>query len=334
VALLAQDAATDWSTPLAELCDAAWSPWAGAVSTTRVALVPDAVLQGVPWAALRCPDASGARTALVERYELLQLPALRSLLRPEPAAAAPREGPPAGAAPAGALAVVDPVYDRSDRRLGAAAVPGSTVAASDALVLRGRSLVRLGATRDEAVLLERLLGQGNVTVLDGFEANRTAVLDRLSRPARLVHFGTHGVVSGNDLAGSGLVLSLLDREAHAREGFLSARELARLDVPAELVVMAACESGFGAAVVGEGMQSLAYGFLAAGARTVVGASWPVADVPTSRLMAEFYRALLEQHASPAAALRAAQRTLGRDPYWRHPRFWAGFSVSGATPSDP
>ena len=106
-----------------------------------------------------------------------------------------------------------------------------------------------------------------------------------------------------------------------------------MDVHADLVVMAACESGSGPAVAGEGLQSLAYGFLAAGARTVVAASWPVADAPTSRLMAEFYRALLDQAWNPAVALRVAQRNLSRDAYWRHPRFWAGFSVmSGSIPS--
>jgi CHAT domain-containing protein len=147
----------------------------------------------------------------------------------------------------------------------------------------------------------------------------------------LIHFGTHGIVSGDDLAGSGLVLSLLDREAHPKDGFLNAREVARLPLAVDLVVMAACESGHGAEIEGEGLQSLSYGFLAAGADSVVASSWPVADAPTSRLMAEFYAAFLEQRQSPAASLRAAQRILSRDPLWRHPRYWAGFAVqSGGT----
>jgi CHAT domain-containing protein len=167
-------------------------------------------------------------------------------------------------------------------------------------------------------------------VLEGFGAERGAVLRNLAEPATLVHFGTHGVASGDDLAGSGLVLSMLDPSGASQNGFLSAREISMLRVPADLVVVAACDSASGTAVAGEGLQSLAYGFLAAGARNVVAASWPVADVPTGLLMSEFYRALVERHERPAAALRDAQRALARDPLWRHPAFWAGFTITGAT----
>jgi CHAT domain-containing protein len=45
-------------------------------------------------------------------------------------------------------------------------------------------------------------------------------------------------------------------------------------------------------------------------------------------MQDFYRRLLVDHMSPAAALRAAQLSLRQNPRWAHPYFWAGFVVQG------
>ncbi len=45
-------------------------------------------------------------------------------------------------------------------------------------------------------------------------------------------------------------------------------------------------------------------------------------------MRRFYRGMLQQKLAPAAALRAAQRELSRDPRWREPYYWAGFILQG------
>jgi CHAT domain-containing protein len=46
-------------------------------------------------------------------------------------------------------------------------------------------------------------------------------------------------------------------------------------------------------------------------------------------MAEFYRSLLEEGASPAEALRQAQNWLRRQPAWEEPFYWAPFVLQGA-----
>jgi hypothetical protein len=42
-------------------------------------------------------------------------------------------------------------------------------------------------------------------------------------------------------------------------------------------------------------------------------------------MTRFYRAMLQDGLSPAAALRAAQIAMWRDPRWSSPTYWAGFN---------
>jgi hypothetical protein len=45
-------------------------------------------------------------------------------------------------------------------------------------------------------------------------------------------------------------------------------------------------------------------------------------------MAEFYKSMLEDGQSPAAALRSAKQKMRQDKAWGAPYFWAGFVLQG------
>ncbi len=93
-------------------------------------------------------------------------------------------------------------------------------------------------------------------------------------------------------------------------------------------MLSGCETGLGREVRGEGLVGLTQAFFRAGTRRVVVSFWKVRDRSTAALMERFYRAMLVEHLSPAAALRAAQRSLRREEPWRLPHYWAGFSLEG------
>lgn len=64
----------------------------------------------------------------------------------------------------------------------------------------------------------------------------------------------------------------------------------------------------------------------AGAERVAVSLWNVNDEATANLMSEFYRHLLEENLTPAAALRTAQLSAweaGQNPY-----LWAAFTLQG------
>lgn len=65
-----------------------------------------------------------------------------------------------------------------------------------------------------------------------------------------------------------------------------------------------------------------------GARRVIARPVAVDDSATAALMTRFYRGLLQDHLTPGAALRAAQRDLARQPQWATPSLWAGFVLQG------
>jgi CHAT domain-containing protein len=104
--------------------------------------------------------------------------------------------------------------------------------------------------------------------------------------------------------------------------------VAALDLPAELAVLSGCQTGLGRELRGEGLVGLSQAFFRAGTRRVVVSGWNVQDRATAELMAMFYRQLLVDRLSPAAALRGAQLALRGDDRWRSPYFWAGFSLHG------
>lgn len=113
------------------------------------------------------------------------------------------------------------------------------------------------------------------------------------------------------------------------DGFLRLSEIFNLQLPVELVVLSARECGQGKMVNGEGLLGLTRGFMYAGAPSLVVSFWSVDDAATSVLMTRFYQALLgPEHLHPAAALRAAQLWMLKDPKWKQPYYWAAFAIQG------
>jgi CHAT domain-containing protein/Tfp pilus assembly protein PilF len=139
--------------------------------------------------------------------------------------------------------------------------------------------------------------------------------------ARIVHFATHAVVDVHRPERSGIAL----------EGrLLTLQDVYGLRLDADLVVLSACRTALGREVAGEGLVGLTRGFMYAGARSVVASLWDVSDAATATLMTRFYRGLFVDGLTPASALRAAQRSMAREPRWQAPYYWAGFELHGAS----
>ena len=130
------------------------------------------------------------------------------------------------------------------------------------------------------------------------------------------------------LRASSLVLSMVDAEGKPQDGFLRANDIYNLKLPAELIVLSACQTGLGKEIKGEGLVGLTQGFMYAGARRVVVSLWNVNDKATADLMARFYRGMLREKKTPAAALRAAQVEMSHQKQWQSPYYWAAFTLQG------
>jgi len=145
---------------------------------------------------------------------------------------------------------------------------------------------------------------------------------------RYLHFATHGYLDTNNPRFSAIVLSLVDKQGKPEDGFLRTIDIYNLKLPAELVVLSACETGLGKDVKGEGIEGLTRAFMYAGARRVIVSLWNVNDKATAALMQRLYTGMLRSGKTPAAALRAAQIEMLRTRQWQSPYFWAPFVMQG------
>ena len=93
----------------------------------------------------------------------------------------------------------------------------------------------------------------------------------------IVHFATHGVLNDQHPGLSGLIFSLVDEQGRAQDGFLRLNDIYNLNLPADLVVLSACNTALGKDVRGEGLVGIVRGFMYAGAARVAASLWKVDD---------------------------------------------------------
>ena len=217
--------------------------------------------------------------------------------------------------------------------IGPASKPGKASDATRALNESGLTdsgpvIGRLPFSRDEAKsILAMVPARSRMRALD-FQASLSNALDPQLSEYRIVHFATHGLLNSEHPELSGIILSLVDEAGRPQEGFLQLHEIYNLNLPADLVVLSACQTGLGKEIKGEGLVGLTRGFMYAGAARVTASLWKVDDVATAELMRGFYRGMLAEGLPPASALRAAQVNMWRQKRWRSPYYWAAFVLQG------
>lgn len=187
---------------------------------------------------------------------------------------------------------------------------------------------RLPGTKTEASYLRELLPSLKLTGKFHLNEGATEIKLRSVRSPKVLHLATHGFFydglsfqsqdssnpmfqGGLALAGASDTIRAWDRGGHIgstdSDGILLADEVADLNLQGTaLVCLSACETGRGVANNGEGVFGLRRGFSQAGARHIVMALWPVADLETAQFMKEFY-SLLAKGAHPDTALAIVQR---------------------------
>jgi CHAT domain-containing protein len=235
------------------------------------------------------------------------------------------------------VAVADPVFAR-ERAAALRPAAGPEEIPAPRAVLRGSiDLPRVPGTGVEVDAVSQAvrnwLGEAaRLRTLRRTDASE-ATLFAVATGPRFLHLATHGLVDETEAASfSALALTVPAAPAPGDDGFLTLADLfhrwrGKL-AGTELVVLSACESARGEAQRDEAMFALPWGFLFAGARSVVGSLWQVDDQSTAFLMAEMYRRLPRgDRADPLRALAEARRaTKAKHP---HPHFWAPFVFTGA-----
>lgn len=266
------------------------------VTQTRLLIVPDGPLNGIPFAAVPLPRGDGL---LLDRFVIGYAPSLALALN---------EAPKTGARPTRVAVVSDPVYAPDDQRLRLAGEPPGNLRGP---LTSANNLTRLPYSGLEARTVAKAFGPKDIIQLEGFDATIERVAALAGDNLAVLHFATHAAARRDLPDQSALYLSEFAPDGRTLPNSrLTASDIDRAGLRAELVVLSGCATGDGGELRGEGVLGLTYGFLANGSRSVVAALWPIEDASTARFMNEFYLAYRE-NGNTADALRAAQlRTRG------------------------
>jgi CHAT domain-containing protein/tetratricopeptide (TPR) repeat protein len=342
----------DYSEASAELSRLVLAPVASLLEKRDLVIVADGALQLISFEALPTPtistpaqkqvlSLSTENRLLIEDHRIVYEPSA-SILAMQRKEIANRSS-----APHAVAVLANPVFEKDDLRIVSASkrknsteTPARQGARSSNAATPSRDVSRalddLGISQFPALLSSQLEaesimkvvpeGQGMMAV--DFEASRATATSSSLSQYRIIHFATHGVVDFEHPDLSGVVLSMVDEKGQPQDGYLRLYDIYNLKLPADMIVLSACQTGVGKQIKGEGLIALTRGFMYAGAARVVASLWKVDDTATAELMAEFYKQMFKSGLKPAAALRVAQLYLAHQKRWHSPYYWAGFVLQG------
>jgi CHAT domain-containing protein len=294
-------------------------PVVSELKAKRVLVVADGALHYVPFAAL---PLNGSPLILSKEIAMLPSASVVALLRTRSDARHASK----------AIAVLaDPVLRADDPRVTHRDQPVVVANVTSDVMRSGREVGidefhRLPETRTEADAILSMLPASQTLRATGFDASRETALNPDLRDYRIIHFATHALVNSYRPELSGVVLSLIDEKGDPRDGFLRLQDIFNLELNADLVVLSACRTALGRNIKGEGVVGLSRGFMYAGAPRVIASLWDVRDATTAEFMKLFYRRMIQDKRTAAAALRDAQIAFAKQR--RAPFYWAPFVLQG------
>jgi CHAT domain-containing protein len=259
----------------------------------RVIFIPQGSLFQVPFGALQ--DANG--TYLIEKHTILTAPSIQvlDLTRQQRQKLAQK-----------------PVNSSRALVLGNPTMPSVSSYPGEPK----QQLSALPGAEAEARAIAPLL---NTQAITGAQGTKAQIVQKMPQ-ASIIHLATHGLL--DDVRGLGSAIALAP--SGSDDGLLTAEEIFDMKLQANLVVLSACNTGFGR-ITGDGVIGLSRALISAGVPSVIVSLWAVPDAPTSELMQSFYQNL-QKNQNKAQALRQAMlTTMKTHP---GPRNWAAFTLIG------
>ncbi len=143
----------------------------------------------------------------------------------------------------------------------------------------------------------------------------------------VIHLAMHGMLNEKFPSLSSLVFT--DTRDSIEDNFLQAYEISKMELRADLVVLSACQTGYGKFERGNGIASLARAFMYAGVPSLVVSLWQVDDIATANIMKDFYIQLARGENKSNALRLAKLNYLNNVSGTRaHPAYWSPFIQIG------
>lgn len=187
----------------------------------------------------------------------------------------------------------------------------------------GDDLKRLTGAGEEIGSVLRLFGGEKFS---GEKATKNNFIEAI-RSTAIFHLAMHSISDSTNTKYSYLQFSSTgDSSANER---LHNYEISLARISSPMVVLSACNSGTGTLYHGEGVMSLARGFILAGASSVIKTSWEVNDAASAEIIERFYF-YLSKGKDKAEAMQLAKLAYlkSQPPAYTSPYYWAAYEVLG------
>jgi len=269
-------------------------------SGRRIVIVPDGILQSVPFEVLEMP---GGRL-LIEQAAVHYVPSAGVLL------------------------------DRPSDRGWSSRAPwseslvalGNPVAVKASPAGSFETWEALPHSEEEVLAVARLL-PGRKSVHLGAGARKQELPWTGGKSAPILHLATHSTIDLESPDRSRIIFSGTPQTGPFDYLFL--REIPDLDLSGtQLVTLSACETSRGKLIGAEGTQDFSRVLMLAGARVTVTSLWRVSDEAASELMQQFYYELSRGEPVSQALREAKLRFLHSKSGFQHPAYWAAFVATG------
>jgi len=269
----------------------------GSIEKPLVTIVPHGVLFSVPFAALL----DGNKSYLVEKYALKYATALSVLKYTKPVAS----------------------RGQGKRRNLLALVSPNPLPASEEY--NGQSFIPLVETLKLFPNIASFYSPVEYQqIFTGSQASEQSLRDYSPR-ADVLYFGTHAEVKSKDPFNSFIALAQTD----GHNGYLRALQIADLNLRAELVILAACETARGE-LSSDGINGLSRAFTQAGASALLVSLWKIPEIRTVLLMHGFHDFWIHAKQGKAESLQSSQLKLLKSSalYRNQPNLWSAFVLYG------
>ncbi len=145
----------------------------------------------------------------------------------------------------------------------------------------------------------------------------------------IIHLAMHTIIDDKNPMFSKMVFT--PEKDKKEDGLLHTFEIYGIKLRANLVVLSGCNTGYGRMQRGEGLLSLARGFVFSGCSGLLLTQWAVADKASVKLMENFYYYLSKGYPKDKALQYAKIDYIkDADPVKTHPYYWASYITFGDT----
>lgn len=280
---------------------------------TQLIISPDAVSWRLPFQALKDESAR----YLIEDFAISYTPSLTVFnavanMRTISATPAGRAG--TRLAPSAALfAVANPLLSQNTAELVKSALQVEPVSP-------------LAEAEKEVAELAEFYGAADSLLLTGAEAGEDRIKAEIGKH-RFIHLAVRGI--HHEASPLFSLLAVAPNVEDGADGLLDLREVLRLDLKTEFVVVSAGEWARPQTVANRAMTAWTWAWFVAGAPATLLSQWRAEAPGTTALMKAFHQQMKTASGkSKAAAWQAAVKQFLTREEFRQPYFWAGFTMLG------